>query len=234
MLNQKNLTKQSMFCLCASMILGLSAEEPAFFAEQKQLNQALEEALQHSSSFALFGQGKRNARLGDLYFSLNTYPEARLFYEKALLFCPKNPHIRKNLFVTLDRLGLQDPPPSWKKELGMEWICPEAYRWSLFFLFAFAACLARSFHRLARLLDRIAICFLAFALWGYFTKPVDAILTQPAFLLSEPKELAQHLAKEPLLSGAKVELLEWKEDFAKVRLESEVGFLSTTYLFPIW
>lgn len=205
----------------------LRAEEGSFFEEQKQLNQALETTLQNPPFLGLFGQARWNARLGDLYFSLNAYPQARLFYEKALFFAPENAKIVKNLEETLSRLGLEATPPSWRKQLAMEWLLPQADRWSLFFLFSLLAIIFRTIFRFAKYLDGVAAAFLLFALFGHFIRPVEVILLRPALLQPFPTESGTYLSNEPLLGGAKVELLQVVGDFAKVRLESEVGFLPT-------
>ncbi len=218
-----------------SAILGFCrvayAEERTFFEEQKQLNQALETTLQTPPFLGFFGQGEWNARLGDLYFSLNAYPQARLFYERALFFAPKNERIGNNLEETLHRLGLESTPPSWRKQLAMEWLLPQGDRWSLFFLFALLAIFFRRIPRFVTYFDGIAASFLLFALLGHFMRPVEAILLRPAFLQTSPDESGPDLSSDPLLGGSKVELLQVIDDFAKVRLlGGEVGFLPTKHL----
>lgn len=208
----------------------LRAEEISFFEEQKQLNQALEATLQSPPFLGLFGQARWNARLGDLYFSLNAYPQARLFYERALFFAPENAKIVKNLEETLHRLGLEAASSSWRKQLAMEWLLPQADRWSLFFLTALLAIVCRKISRFAKYLDGIAAGFLLLALFGHFIRPVEVILLRPALLQPFPISSGTYLSHEPLLAGTKAELLQVVGDFAKLRLENEVGFLPTKHI----
>lgn len=172
--------------------------------------------------------------LGDIYYHLEEYPWAILYYYRALELTPINTSVEKHLKLAQEKLGLSPKVEQsiMHRIVSVGGFLPLSYRFFLFFLVTCAAVACLSFVIWLRtpFWSRLAVIFLAIEgilflnilLSLYFT-PVEGVLIKPTALYRGAAWDQPQAMYVPLVKGVKVRVLEEEQEGKWLKIVSTDG-----------
>lgn len=196
--------------------------------QEENFNRALDLYQQLANEYPTpSGQGLLYYNIANSYFQLQQYPWAVLYYYKALQADSNNEDIRRNLQITLDKLGLPPPPsPGWEHYILGGLTLPQ--RWQLMAFLMIAAGLLASVYiwknipilKSAAIIVGIlaGLCLLSITYSAWFTA-AEVIVLRATFLYRDAGKQYAKVLDNPLSPGLKLYLidLEAEKPWAKVR-----------------
>ncbi len=174
------------------------------------------------------GNGKLYYNIGNSYFHLGAYPFAVLYYYKAQNLMPREDKVGNNLQVALAKLGLQEvKEESWG---SIPLSIPEKLQ--LFFGLTLAAFFLASLciwtqwmwlkkgANILMLLGGVLILNLGYL---HYLAPIEGVLVKSTPLYRDAGLQYAKVKEEPLLSGAKVEVLDVVKEGQWLKIETPAG-----------
>lgn len=182
---------------------------------------------------------KLDYNIANAFFQLGEYPQAVLYYYKALTFNPRNAKARYNLSIALEKLGLPEPKraPWWQRPfLPYEYLSKtESYQ--LFTLLFFLAFLSALVYLYSKRLSYglFAACFAFFSLflicylaWQELIAYPQAVVVRSTLLYSEADEQYAQIDKDLIRAGSKVLVLNSLKQGSWLQVagpDDKIGFL---------
>lgn len=223
-----------------------SGEQATTIAKRKEaFNQALAVYLHADEVFhPEFGNGKLYYNIANTYFQLGEYPQAILYYYRALKLHPRDSKFKRNLLIAEGKAGIIPGPEETTLQrllfFHSQFSLPERLR--LFFVLSLILLLLLSIYlwkrrrgwklmaQFAGVLWLIMLCSVLFT--RYFS-PIEGVLVHPSLLYRDAGMQYATVDDQPVLSGTKVRVLEASQEgkWLKVITPSDqIGYISSADL----
>lgn len=211
------------------------------YQERKQaFNQALSFYLTLENEYPDYGD--LDHAIGDIYFQLSDYPWAVLYYEKALKKNQINSSLTSHLEKARKTLGLKLEDD--KTNQINQWFSPFAQHFNILYTLIAITFLSASYliwrpHPFARKwtigCTIILSLLMTQGLIDHYLTPIEGVLIKSTGLYREPDWNQSQLTDEPLLAGAKIQILEMTKDgnWLKISKGGLIGYIPTDHLRPI-
>ncbi len=207
-------------------------EEAKTIAEkQTAFNRSLTNYLQlEDASLPSHGNGKLFVNIGNAYFQLQEYPQAKFYYTQAEVLKPGSADIKEALTAVDKKLGIAQN--NVKTLFPVFLSLPE--RLQLFFTLSLIALILMAFmikhpltqikHGLKIISCLIAILLVSFVYTQYFS-PVEAILLHSANIKRDAGIQYANAGNGPLPAGTRVEVIDIVDDGSWVKIITSDGIL---------
>lgn len=189
-----------------------------------------------------FGNGKLYYNIANSFFQVEEYSWAVLHYYRSIALMPREGNPKRNLDVTLEKLGLAKSPEltTFEKIFFFHYLLSLPERLQVFFfiglLFVLLTCLTifwpKQILKRFCILVGIVLGVLLLSL-GYtaYLAPIEAVLVKSTLLYRDAGEQYAKVSDQPVLSGNKVQVLDVLQQGKWLKIltpAGELGFVPYT------
>lgn len=204
---------------------------------QEAFNQALNSYTALEKQYQpTFGNGKLYYNIGNTYFQLGEYPQAALNYYRALKLMPRSEKTVLNLYLTLQKLGIQPDKEAstFKKIFFFYHMLSLPERIQLFAALALAALLFGSLfiwlqshwlRRFSIFFSLLTLVMLITLTYSFYLAPVEGVIVQSTGLYRDAGYQYAKVEEKPILSGLKVRVIDVLDDGKWLKVTTPEGSL---------
>lgn len=197
---------------------------------QENFNRALSIYTDLEKSYAPdYGNGKLYYNIANAYFQLENYPQALLYYYRALKLAPNDSKMQQNLATALQQLKLPKAEPEFSY---ITWNIALPKRLQLFFASALLLLFFLSAYlwlELAWLKNLAILCGVGALLLllsvGYsrYLSPIEAVMMRSTAMYRDAGTQYAKVSEEPVLSGSKVVVLDVLQEGRWLKIKTPDG-----------
>lgn len=221
----------------ANVLYKQGMEPSSLVDRQAAFNQALIIYLNEEKQHPDIQNGNLYKAIGNTFFQLKQYPEAILYYYRALRLHPRDEWVKSQLQLAQIQLDLPSSSEDslLKKILSFNDFLPLPYRFEAFLwitfltFFLFSLWLWSSYSMLKTVFYGflfLTLLMLTNLALSYYFIPLEGILMSSTGLYREPDFHQSQVQSTPLRKGEKVTILSLKKDWLKIQYQDKlIGYI---------
>lgn len=230
-------TKTSQSLLDAQRYYEAAGNAPNVIQRITNLNQALRTYVSLEDQYnPVFGNGKLYDNIGLVYFDLQQYSWAALYFYQAIALRPRDQRIQENLQRTLKELHINEVPRSsiFKKVFFFHDYLSLSERLQILFgstilILSLASLYIWKHYRFLKgMIAALLLLWIVFFCSVIFTKyfePLEAVLIIDSMLYRDAEVNSALVVSKPIFGGHKVEVLDVLDHGAWLKVRTDTGLL---------
>jgi len=214
--------------------LGTNDKAYEYYIQGDKSDQLKERSEAFNQALSLYLDQPKSAQLfyniGNTLAQLEEYPQALLYYYKALDLEPRDQNLRDNILTVSHQLNLPKPTFQWLslKEIWRSYIFGLLGLCLFGLLYWWSAC--KITLRVALLFASISIFFASLVIYRQYFAPVYAVVVDASLISISPEKNSIAVSSKPLLPGQQVMVLDLLDEGKWLKISSNdgtVGFVSS-------